>query len=139
MKLFFENLMVAWASYRRMPLWVQLWVGLILFPANALSFFLLDTWFGYYAAWAAAFVFLTNMPIMYFCRGMSRLMAVPHLFGWIPLEILGVMRLFEQIGPSPIPPMECAFVSLIVIVNGISLVFDFNDTNKWIQGDRQVP
>lgn len=139
MNSFFENILAAWASYRRMPAWVQIWVGVILFPTNAVSFFLLDTWFGYYAAWAAGFVFFTNMPIMYACRGMSRLMAVPHLFGWIPLEILGILRFFEMVGPLPTTAVEITFIVLIVLVNGVSLIFDIHDTKRWMQGERQIP
>lgn len=122
-----------------MPLWVQIWVGLILFPVNAASFFMIDTWFGFYAAWAAGFVFLTNMPIMFVCKGMSRLMAVPHLFGWIPLEIVGILRLFQQVGPLPISLGEYVLAALIVVVNGMSLIFDIHDTQRWWRGERDVP
>jgi hypothetical protein len=51
-----------WGSFRALPLWVQVWVGLILVPANALSFAMLDTWTGRAAATAAVAVVATNLP-----------------------------------------------------------------------------
>jgi hypothetical protein len=72
-------------SFLALPRWVQVWVGAVLVPVNALPFFFLDTPTGRAAAAAAVFVVITNLPIMLITRGMSRLMAVPHLIAWLPL------------------------------------------------------
>lgn len=71
-----------WRSFVSLPLWVRIWVGLILVPVNVLPFFFLDTPTGRWAAWASVFVVLTNIPIMLIEGGMSRLMAVLHLLAW---------------------------------------------------------
>lgn len=128
-----------WKSYRSLPLWVQIWVALILVPVNAAAFFLLDTWLGVAAAIAAVFVVLTNAPIMWVCRGMSRLMSVPHLFAWIPLQILIPMRLAELVGSGPVSGAEWAFGVILFVINGISLAFDAVDSWRWLRGEREVP
>jgi len=134
-----QRLNAIYQSYRSLPLWVQIWVGLILVPANAAAFVLLDTWLGVAAAIAAVFVVVTNAPIMWFTGGMSRLMSVPHLFAWFPLQVLIVMRLAEMVGPSPVLAVEWVFGVILFVINGISLVFDTIDSWRWIKGEREVP
>ncbi len=124
-----------WGSYRALPAWV----ALILVPANALAFTLLDTWAGRIAAVAALAVVATNLPIMWFERGMSRLMSVPHLLIWGPLQILLMLRWAERVGPVPLGGVERALVLLLLAVNGISLAFDAMDSWHWLRGDRSVP
>lgn len=128
-----------WKSYRSLPLWVQIWVALILVPVNAAAFVLLDTWLGVAAAIAAVFVALTNAPIMWVCRGMSRLMSVPHLFAWIPLQVLIPMRLAGMVGGGPVSDAEWVFGIVLFVTNGISLVFDAIDSWRWAKGEREVP
>jgi hypothetical protein len=128
-----------WHSYRSLPLWVQLWVGLILVPANALPFALLDHWAGRVAALAALAVVATNLPIMWVERGMSRLMAVPHLVIWGPLQAALLLRLAQRVGPVPFESHERLYVVLLLVVNGISLAFDALDTVRWVRGERAVP
>lgn len=134
-----NRLMQIWISYRSIPLWVQIWVAGMLVPANALAFALLDTWGGQVAAWAAMFVVATNLPIMWWERGMSKLMSMPHLLAWIPLEVALVQRLAGRVGPVPLTGLEQAFLILLLIVNGISLVFDLMDSLRWLRGDRSIP
>jgi hypothetical protein len=128
-----------WHSFRSLPTWVQLWVGIILVPANALSFALLDHWAGRIAAIAAAAVVATNLPIMWVERGMSRLMSLPHLLIWGPLEWVLFLRLTERAGPLPVGAGERLFVIFLLGVNGISLAFDAADTWRWLRGERAVP
>lgn len=128
-----------WRSWRSLPRWVQIWVGAILVPVNALSFALLDHWAGRAAALAALAVVATNLPIMWFERGMSRLMALPHLLVWGPLELLLVLRLCGELGPMPLPGTERVFIVVLLAVNGISLAFDALDTWRWLRGERAVP
>ena len=128
-----------WRSYRALPTWVQVWVGLILVPANALAFAMLDTWAGRAAAVAALAVVATNVPIMWVERGMSRLMSVPHLLIWGPLQVLLLLRWAGQVGPEPLGSVEQGFVLVLLVVNGISLVFDTVDSWRWLHGERSVP
>jgi hypothetical protein len=82
-----HRLLLIWHTYRSLPLWVQIWVAGLLVPVNALSFMLLHTPTGLWAAWAALFVVATNLPIMWVEQGMSKLMSVPHLVAWVPLQL----------------------------------------------------
>lgn len=134
-----QRLNAIYHSYRSLPLWVQIWVVAILMPANAAAFVLLDTWLGVAAAIAAIFVVVTNAPIMWVTGGMSRLMSVPHLFAWFPLQVLIVMRLAGMVGPSPVSQVEWLFGGILFVVNGISLVFDTIDSWRWLRGEREVP
>lgn len=129
----------SWHSFRSLPLWVQVWVGFVLIPVNAASFFLLDYWSGQMAALAAAFVVITNIPIMLSERGMSKLMAIPHLFAWGPLLVVLVLHHMDHSSTPQISPVELAYATALVTINCISLVFDVVDSWRWIRGNRAVP
>lgn len=134
-----ERFLQSWHSFRCLPMWVQVWVGLVLIPANAASFFLLDYRSGQLAAVAASFVVVTNVPIMLRERGMSKLMAIPHLFAWGPLLLVLIVRLVDQPSAPQLAPVEHAYALVLVAVNGISLIFDALDSWRWLRGDRAVP
>lgn len=77
-----------WNSFRRLPGWVQVWVGLILVPVNCLPLLFLDAHLG---VWVAAFSIggmLPNLPIMVRDRGLSKRMALPHVVIWPSVVIL---------------------------------------------------
>jgi hypothetical protein len=133
------SLAAVWISWRALPFWVQVWVAGVLVPVNTAAFFLTDTRTGMAAAIAAVFVVITNVPIMLYEGGMSRLMAVPHLFAWIPLWIFIVGRLQNFFGGPMMESKEFIFALLLLVVNGISLVFDAIDTVRWCRGERKVP
>ena len=134
-----NRLLAIWRSYRSLPLWVQVWVGGILVPANAAAFALTNTPSGHWAAWAAAFVVATNVPIMWMEQGMSKLMSVPHLVAWIPLQVFLALRLTGAAGSAPLEQAEFVLALMLLVVNGISLAFDALDSLKWWRGERHVP
>lgn len=134
-----NRLMQCWHSFRTLPLWVQIWVGGILVPVNALAFFMLDTWAGQLTAIAALFVVVTNIPIMLIERGMSKLMAVPHLIAWYPLVFSLGAQLFSASSPHEAAALEWTFMILVIVINSISLLFDTKDSIDWIRGNREVP
>lgn len=125
----------SWRSFQSLPLWVQIWVAGILVPVNAAAFLFLDTTAGRWAAVAAALVLLSNYPIMLACRGMSRLMALPHLAIWGPLQILLLHRLVVADLVQP----EFGLILVIFVVNSVSLLFDTIDSWRWCAGEREVP
>ena len=134
-----DRILTIWRSYRSLPLWVQVWVGGILVPANAAAFALTNTPSGHWAAWAAAFVVATNVPIMWMEQGMSKLMSVPHLVAWIPLQVFLALRLTGAAGSAPLEQAEFVLALMLLVVNGISLAFDALDSLKWWRGERHVP
>jgi len=70
---------------------------------------------------------------------MSRLMAMPHLFAWVPLSVFIAMRLLDFSGGMVMEKPEFIFAVVIMVVNGISLVFDAVDTVRWCRGERDIP
>lgn len=123
-------------SFAALPVWVRLWVAALLVPLNALPFLLLDSPVGRAAALASLFVLLTNVPIMLIERGMSRLMSVPHLIAWLPLLAFLVAWLQDHPVAGNAPWLLAA---ALVLVNGLSLIFDAFDTWRWLRGERDVP
>ena len=126
-----------WASFRSLPLWVQIWVAAILVPVNAYAFLMLDTPAGRWTAVAALFVVATNLPIMAVYCGMNRAMSIPHLIAWIPLEIFLVRLLLK--GGIAFSDPGFLFTAAVLAVNGISLVFDAADSWRWWRGERETP
>ena len=124
-----------WKSYRSLPLWVQVWVGLILVPVNAAAFFMLPLPAAQYTAVAAVVVIVTNGPLLVYYAGMNRSLSIPHLIAWIPLEVALLMRLLEG-DPGLV---EQVYAVLVLLVNAISLVFDALDSWRWLRGERETP
>ena len=128
-----------WRSLRSLPLWVQIWVAGILVPVNVLPFFLLDTRVGVAGALAALVVVATNGPLMWIYRGMNKVLSIPHLIAWGPLEIYLLMLLAGSGFRAEAGALELGLAVLLVVVNGISLAFDVMDSAKWVAGDRATP
>ncbi|NOY69403.1 MAG: hypothetical protein GXP53_07930 [Deltaproteobacteria bacterium] len=126
-------------SFRSLPLWVQVWVAFILVPVNAAAFLFTHTPTGMAAAVAAVFVVATNVPIMLYEGGMSRLMAIPHLFAWTPLTLFIIFRLLNLTGGPAMGKPELILAATLLLINSISLFFDTLDTVKWCRGEKDVP
>lgn len=134
-----SRIMASWGSFRSLPGWVQFWVGCILVPVNAASFAMLDTGSGRAVAAAALLVVASNVPIMLWARGMSKLMAVPHLFIWGPLQWFLISKLWLVAGADAMAQPEQVYAMVVLVVNGVSLAFDTLDSWHWLKGDRAAP
>ncbi len=123
-----------WNSYRRLPVWVQVWVVAILVPVNvaSLGFWSAPGW-GLVAVLAIGAMAL-NLPILLAERGLSKAMAWPHLALWIPLVLLLIMQL---VGDGPAGGHR-QYLMLLLAVDLVSLGFDLPDAWKWLKGDRAV-
>jgi hypothetical protein len=124
-----------WQSFRRTPLWVQIWVALILVPVNLLP---LAFWGEPYAVWITIFSIggmLPNLVIMMVGRGLSKCMALPHLLIWTPLVVMLGMLLQSDLGVSD---GFRTVLTVILLVDLLSLVFDYIDGWKWWRGDRAI-
>jgi hypothetical protein len=130
-----ERLADANGSFMRLPLWVRVWLVFILLPANAAAFFMKGTPTGLRASRAAAFIAAVNGSVILIQRGWGKALAVPHLFAWVPLLVFAVRR----VGQPDAPRSERVHAGILLVVNGISLVFDVADTGRWIKGERGVP
>ncbi len=120
-------------SFRAMPLWVQVWVALVLVPVNVASLLFLDAPNGVTIAVLANGALWLNGGIMLYERGLSRLMALPHLLLWTPLVMILAVTLSKGIAGEAV-----AFFWALLVINLISLGFDYVDFWKWLQGQREV-
>lgn len=124
-----------WQSFRSLPLWVQIWVALILVPVNMASLFFLTEAKGVLIAVLAIGGMLPNLFIMMAERGFSKTMALPHLAIWTPLVI--IIALWMKNG-GPDAQFFPLYLWVLMVVNVISLIFDYKDAWEWWRGARDV-
>jgi hypothetical protein len=123
-----------WRSFRRLPRWVQIWVGLWLVPVNIAPILFFG---GPYALWVCCLSIggmLPNLGIMIAERGLSKRMSLPHLIIWSPLVILVVWVLATQAPQGGYRMILWA----VLITDIVSLGFDIPDWMKWRRGDRDI-
>ena len=121
-----------WTSFRALPLWVQVWVMVILFPINVASLFFLNEPSGGLIAFLAIIAMLPNLPILVYLRGFSKMLALPHVIPWAILVI--IILVARPVGSSTYN----SYLWVLLIINIISLLFDIPDSIKWLKGDRAV-
>lgn len=124
-----------WNSFRRMPVWVQVWVALILVPVNIATLGFLGMPNGDLIAALAIFGMLPNLLFMMRERGFSKSMTVSHVLIW-PFLLLAIVETFAQ-GPD-LGNGQFAFLALLFVIDAISLAFDIPDVWKWYKGDRNI-
>lgn len=124
-----------WNSFRRIPAWVQAWVAFVLVPVNLATLGFLDQSHGVYLAVLAIGGMLPNVVIMLNERGLSKIMAIPHLVIWPFLLILICYTLMSS---ANLPNGYIAFLVMLFVIDAISLVFDTVDFWKWRKGDRAI-
>ncbi|WP_164657786.1 hypothetical protein [Tropicibacter sp. Alg240-R139] len=124
-----------WASFRRLPLWVQIWVGAILMPVNLLPLAFLGQLGAGLIAFLAIGGMALNLPILLRYQGFSKAMAFPHLLLWVPL--VGVIAVHLQ-GLEGARDSYVALLLVLLAVDVISLLFDTVDAIKWWRGDRDI-
>jgi hypothetical protein len=132
------RLQIILKSWFSLPVWVQIWIGLILVPVNALPFFYRELCSAHIAAGAALLVLLLNLPIALWEQGFGKLMAIPHVLILGPLQIVLVLRIVNFVGEDTPSAAEINLIVLLLVVNGISLIFDLFDSWRWFRGERGV-
>jgi hypothetical protein len=124
-----------WTSFRAMPTWVQIWVGLILTPVNMAAILFAGQPGGWLVAVLALGGMAPNMVFMAKERGLSKAMALSHVLMWTPMVIYIVWGLLAD---PAVSGAYFAFLWLLLIVDLISLGFDYIDSLKWFGGDRDI-
>jgi len=119
-------------SYRALPVWVQVWVFFILAPVNSASIFFIGQPMGVWIAVLAIGAMLPNIPVIFYDRGFSKLMAFPHLLPWTILVIWLLVAMPQGSAAYGI------FLWIVLIINAISLGFDYPDAIKYLRGDRSA-
>lgn len=121
-----------WSSFRSLPAWVQIWVAFILAPVNMATLLFINQPGGLLVAGLANLAMMLNMPVMLRERGFSKLMGLPHLIPW---TILVYILAFQRPAAEG---LYDTFLTVLLITNTISLLFDYPDTLRWFLGDRAV-
>ncbi|MDZ7938137.1 MAG: hypothetical protein U5M53_07610 [Rhodoferax sp.] len=131
------RMMRIWQSFRSIPLWVQVWISVFLFPVNAASLALTHWDTGFWAACAFAVVGISNIAMLLIQSGLSRLMALPHVVAWLPLQAYLLQRLVGH-GHEDLGSSESTYTMILFSINAVSLGFDLLDSWKWLRGARDV-
>ncbi|MEX3011871.1 hypothetical protein [Hoeflea sp. TYP-13] len=121
-------------SLLAIPVWVLIWMFVFLIPANLSGFFMLDTVSGKWIAVLGGGALVINTVLVLLNAGFSRVLAIPHLIFWLPLELVLIGRYFA----ADMGEGETRLTLVVLIINGISLGFDFVDTRRWFKGERDV-
>jgi len=121
-----------WSSFRTIPGWVQIWMMFILIPVNLVTLFFINKPMGGVLAFLAIIGMAPNIPIILKERGVSKAMAIPHLLPW---TILVIIILFFRPAASG---SYAVFLVVLLVINLISLVFDYRDALAWLKGDRAI-
>lgn len=120
-----------WKSLLAVPLWVQLWL-IIMGAVNMASLAFLDQPSGGLVAILVFTGVAIGVGIAIQARGFNRLVGVGHLIAWIPLVLMIVFARPEGSEAYQI------FLTMLAVVNTISILFDANDFRLWLAGDRAV-
>ncbi len=120
-----------WRSFRSLPLWVQVWVGLILVPVNMATVILITEPCCYLIPILAIGGMAPNAVLMFIERGFSKAMALSHILLWIPLLVL----LAYEIKTNSI---FANYLMVLFAVDFVSICFDLKDSRDWFKGDRGV-
>lgn len=119
-----------WISFWSFPVWVQIWVALILMPVNMASLFFLDKPMGLWIALLANIAILSNLPIILYERAFTKAMALPHLIPW---TILVYILLFVR---PPATGLYNYYLYVLLVVDVVSLLFDYTDSLAWFRARR---
>ena len=96
----------------------------------------LDTQVGVWTAVTFAVIGAMNMPLTVIQGGMTRRLALPHFVSFALIAYLAA----QPFGTHPLPAGSSVrtYALTVLVVNGISLAFDVQNTVRWIRGDREV-
>ncbi|CUH77478.1 hypothetical protein TRM7557_01393 [Tritonibacter multivorans] len=122
-----------WRSFRAMPLWVQIWVAFVLAPANIAALAFLDQPGAPLVGLLAIGGMIPNLPIIFYERGFSKLMALPHILIWTPLCVVILSQLSGGTSGA-----YATFLMALLVIDLMSLGFDYPDFVKWLRGDRAI-
>ncbi len=123
-----------WHSFRALPQWVQIWVFAILVPVNMISLAFWSQPDGVLIAVMAVGAMALNGVIMFYERGFSRAMALPHVVIWTPMVLFVLAKLVGGEASG----VFAAYLWVLLVTDIVSLGFDFRDARDWWRGARAV-
>lgn len=118
-------------SFFALPLWVQIWMMFILGPVNLATLVFLNQPAGVLIAVLALSGMSLTVAIVITTGGFSKLAAAGHVLPWTPLVL---MLIFAKPDGTP---LYQGFLTVLLVINVISLAFDFNDLRIWLKSRGQ--
>lgn len=112
-------------SHSELPTWVQIWMNFILGPVNLATLAFLSQPSGGLIAALSLIGMALTVAIVIVSGGFSKVAAAGHVLLWTPLVF---MLAFARPEGSAIYGV---FLTVLLVVNVISLAFDFNDLRVW--------
>ena len=113
-------------SHAALPTWVKIWMNFILGPVNLASLVFISEPRGALVAALAIGGMVLTVIIVMVSGGFTKLAAAGHILVWTPLVL---MLVFSNPAGSEIYQM---YLMVLLIVNSISLAFDYNDIRLWL-------
>ncbi|MEM8829745.1 MAG: hypothetical protein AAGE96_10350 [Cyanobacteria bacterium P01_G01_bin.19] len=117
-------------SFFNLPIWVQIWMMFILEPINLATLAFLNQPSGTLIAALAISGMVITVGIVITAGKFSKLAAAGHILPWTHLMWILVFARPEG------SPIYQAFLTALLVLNGISLAFDFNDLRIWFGAKR---
>jgi hypothetical protein len=116
------------------PSWLQIWIP-ILFLGAFISPLVLLIWpktrmIGA-ISFAASLIAAVLLDYMYKQLGYVKLLGLPHIIAWTPLIIFLILQLRR----NDFPVWPTRILKFIVVIIGISLVFDYVDVIRYFLGN----
>ena len=110
-----------WQSFFALPTWVQIWMMFILGPVNLAPLAFLNQPAGVLIAVLALSGMIFTVALVIATGGFSKLAAAGHILPWTLL--VWILVFAKPDGTT----VYQAFLTALLVINLISLAFDFND------------
>ncbi|MEM9581821.1 MAG: hypothetical protein AAGA08_01790 [Pseudomonadota bacterium] len=130
-----NKIIALYTSFRRLTVPTQIWMMLVLAPANFLTLALVDGPLGLIVPLLSMLGFIPNLGIAWVQNGFSAAMALPHLVFWAPQVAILANYLIQTPANASFAYIAYAFA---FVVNTISLLFDIREATKWFGGQKSV-
>jgi len=118
-----------------LPPWVIVWMLVFLIPINMSGYFLLEYDTGWWVAALGGSAIILNMVLVLINGGFSKVLAIPHVVFWLPLELILIVHWMNA---PAMGSFEQTYLVIVLLINGISLGFDLYDTRQWWRGNRKI-
>lgn len=113
-------------SYLGLPNWVRFWMNFILGPVNLGTLAFLYEPGGALIASLAIGGMVMTVAIVFLSGGFNKLASAGHIVPWVPLVALLAIAMPDGTATYKV------FLTLLMVINAVSLVFDINDLRVWV-------
>ncbi len=118
-----------------LPLWLRIWIDVLLFGVFVLPFSLFiwrESRITAVAILVADVAAGFSVSLLYGHMGYVKLLGLPHIIFWVPLAIY----LFRRVRRADVPIWPRRIISVVLVMILISLAFDCTDVVRYLLGKR---